>query len=66
MEATGKSHPSSGEASADLQEVLQLLGIHIVNPDKFGTTSAVQESAVNANQVPECLTICHVQCDCCF
>lgn len=66
MEATGKSHPSSGEASADLQEILQLLGIHIVNADKFGTTSVVQESAVNANQVPECLTICHVQCDCCF
>lgn len=39
-EATGKSHPSSGEASADLQEMLQLLGIHRVIPDKFGPTNA--------------------------
>lgn len=30
MEATGKSQLSSGEASADLQEILQLLGIHRV------------------------------------
>lgn len=66
VEATGKSHPSSGEASADLQEMLQLLGIHRVIPDKFGTTNAAWESAGNANQVPECLTICHVQCGYCI
>lgn len=40
MEATGKSHLSSGEASADLKEILQLLGVHTVTPDKFGTTNA--------------------------
>lgn len=40
MEATGKSHLSSGAASADLEEILQLLGVHTVTPDKFGTTNA--------------------------
>lgn len=40
MEATGKSHPFSGEASTGVQEILQLLGFHTVTPDKFGTNAA--------------------------
>lgn len=37
MEVTGKSRPSSGEASADLQGILQSLDIHTDINEKFGT-----------------------------
>ena len=39
MEVTGKCHPSSGEASADLQEILPSLDIHTDIHEKFGATS---------------------------
>lgn len=39
MEVTGKSHLSSGEASADLQEILQSLDIDTDVNEKFGTTN---------------------------
>jgi len=53
LEVTGGSHPSLREASAHIQGVLQLLGVHTDINEKFGTAdNSVGNRTVCANELP--------------